>query len=51
MKKLMKHLALLISFIMIFSLVGCSNGGDKEKRGRKENSSIASWFNRLLCSN
>ncbi|MDL0415717.1 substrate-binding domain-containing protein, partial [Clostridioides difficile] len=36
MKKLMKHLALLISFIMIFSLVGCSNNGSKGKEGEKK---------------
>ncbi|HBF2451047.1 TPA: sugar ABC transporter substrate-binding protein [Clostridioides difficile] len=36
MKKLMKHLALLLSLVMIFGLVGCSNGGDKEKNGEKK---------------
>ena len=36
MKKLMKHLALLLSLVMIFGLVGCSNGGDNEKNGDKK---------------
>lgn len=36
MKKLMKHLALLLSLVMIFGLVGCSNGGDKEKMEKRK---------------
>lgn len=36
MKKLMKYLVLLLLFVMIFGLVGCLNGGDKEKNGEKK---------------